>query len=171
MMTKWTFHNIQCAEIRKYRRPYFLRIVRDFNRFEMFIWPSFRQAMCSSFSRQKSCIIYIRIRYWVVLRVCSSAIKTTFPLSNFRTKHIFGNLVALRKFYDHLGRRSRPERGALNLGHLRRPKLFFSTVTPNGAPRRPNFFSRDHFGRRRAPPEGKGNTAEGGCFSSTTIKS
>ena len=29
-----------------------LRIIRDFNRIEIFIWPSFRQTVCSSFSRQ-----------------------------------------------------------------------------------------------------------------------
>ena len=49
------------------------------------------------------------MRYWVVLSVClcvcSCAIETIFLLSNFKTKHIFGNLMALRKFEDHLGRR------------------------------------------------------------------
>ena len=29
--------------------------------------------------------------------VCSSAIETTLPLSNFKTKHIFGTLMAVRK--------------------------------------------------------------------------
>ena len=46
--------------------------------------------------------IYILMRYWVGLSirlsVCSCAIETTFPLSNFKTKHIFGILMALRKF-------------------------------------------------------------------------
>ena len=40
--------------------------------------------------------IYILIPYWVALSVCLSAIETTFPLSNFKTKHIFGILMALR---------------------------------------------------------------------------
>ena len=35
---------------------------------------------------------------WVCLYVCSSAIETTFHLSNFKTKHIFGTLMAQRKF-------------------------------------------------------------------------
>ena len=33
------------------------------------------------------------------LSVCSCAIEITFPLSNFKTKHIFGILMALRKFF------------------------------------------------------------------------
>ena len=45
--------------------------------------------------------IYILIRYWVCqsvcLCVCSCAIETTFPLFNFKTKHIFGILMAQRK--------------------------------------------------------------------------
>ena len=44
--------------------------------------------------------IYIRIRYREVLSVrlsiCSCSIETTFPVSNFKTKHIFGILMALR---------------------------------------------------------------------------
>ena len=34
----------------------------------------------------------------VILSVCSFAIETTFPLSNFKTKHTFGILMTLRKF-------------------------------------------------------------------------
>ena len=45
--------------------------------------------------------IYILIRYWVVLSVCLSicsfVIETTFPFSIFKTKHIFGILMTLRK--------------------------------------------------------------------------
>jgi len=48
-----------------------------------------------------SMIIYILIRYWVVLSVrpsvCPCAIETTFSLSNFQTKHICGIIMALRK--------------------------------------------------------------------------
>ena len=34
----------------------------------------------------------------VILPVCSFAIETTFPLSNIKTKHIFGILMTLRKY-------------------------------------------------------------------------
>ena len=40
----------------------------------------------------------------VRLSVCSCAIQNTFPVSNFKTEHIFGILMALRKYEDHLGR-------------------------------------------------------------------
>ena len=91
----------------------------------------------------------------VCLSVCvdSSAIETTFPLSNFKTKHIFGILMSLMKFQDHLG-------------HRRRPKLFLFIFYRRG--RHPNFF----FYLAEMPPnaafalEGKGNVAEGGCFAS-----
>ena len=49
-------------------------------------------------------LIYILIRYWMALSLCLSVIlfvryiETTFPLSNFKTKHIFGILTTLRKF-------------------------------------------------------------------------
>ena len=42
--------------------------------------------------------IYILICYWMALSLCPSAIETTFPLSNFKTKHIFGILMTRRKF-------------------------------------------------------------------------
>ena len=38
---------------------HFLRILRDFNRFEIFIWPYFRQTMWSSFSKFSNDIIAI----------------------------------------------------------------------------------------------------------------
>ena len=50
---------------------------------------------------------------FVSLSVCSSAIETTFPLSNFKTKHIFRISMALRK---HL----KP------FGALQAPEIFFS---------------------------------------------
>ena len=34
----------------------------------------------------------------VIMCVCSFAVETTFPLSNFKTKHTFGIFMALRKF-------------------------------------------------------------------------
>ena len=39
----------------------------------------------------------------VILCVCSFAIETTFPLSNFKTKHIFGILMARVKFQKPFG--------------------------------------------------------------------
>ena len=46
-------------------------------------------------------VIYILIRYWTVrslrLSLCPFAIETTFPLSNLKTKHIFGILISLQK--------------------------------------------------------------------------
>ena len=47
--------------------------------------------------------IYIIIRYWMVGSLCSFAIETTFPLSNFKTKHIFGILMARVKFLKPFG--------------------------------------------------------------------
>ena len=40
---------------------------------------------------------------WLCPSVCSSAIETTFPLSNFKTKHIFVILMALRKYVKLFG--------------------------------------------------------------------
>ena len=50
------------------------------------------------------------------LSVCSFAIETLFPLSNFKTKHIFGILMTLRKFLKLWG-----AAGAPNFGRLWRP--------------------------------------------------
>ena len=65
----------------------------------------------------------------VNLCVCSFATKITFPLSNFRTKHIFGILMVLRKYEDHLGGRSDPK------------FTFFSAAAaeavPDGVPKAP----------------------------------
>ena len=50
--------------------------------------------------------ICILIPYWVALWfylcVCSFAIDTSFPLSYFKTKHIFGTLMAVRKLQDQI---------------------------------------------------------------------
>ena len=65
----------------------------------------------------------------VTLCVCPFAIETTFPLSNFKTKHIFGILVERVTFLKPFGApQAPPERGARcarNLGHRWRPKFFF----------------------------------------------
>ena len=37
--------------------------------------------------------IYILIPYWMAVSVCPFAIETTFPLADFKTKHIFGILM------------------------------------------------------------------------------
>ena len=47
--------------------------------------------------------VYIRIRYWMCVSVCSAAIETTFPLFNYKTKHIFGILMTLRKIFKTMG--------------------------------------------------------------------
>jgi len=52
----------------------------------------------------------------VILFLCSFAIETTFPLSNFKTKHIFGILMILRKYLKLWG-----AAGSRNFG---RPKFF-----------------------------------------------
>ena len=44
----------------------------------------------------------------VILSVCSFAIKTTFPLSNLKTKHIFGILMTLQKFLKLWGAKGAP---------------------------------------------------------------
>ena len=62
----------------------------------------------------------------VTLRVCPFAIETTFPLSNFKIKHICGILMILWKFlklWVPQAPRKRGAEGALNMGHRRRPKL------------------------------------------------
>jgi len=48
----------------------------------------------------------------VTLCVCPFAIETTFPLSNFKTKHIFGILMILRKFLKPWAPQAPRERGA-----------------------------------------------------------
>ena len=82
----------------------------------------------------------------MVRSLCPFAIETTFPLSNFKTKHIFGILMTLLKFLKQWG-----AVGALKFGHRRHPKFYFQ------------FFSA---AEGAAPLEGERNPAEGGCFAS-----
>ena len=60
---------------------------------------------CECFS---NIYIYIQIRYWVVLFVClcvcPCTIETTFPLFNFKTKHIYGIHMSCGSDRDHLAR-------------------------------------------------------------------
>ena len=85
--------------------------------------------------------------------VCPVAIETTFPLSNFKTKHIFGILVERVTFLKSFGApQAPPERGARgprNLGRRRRPKFISSFLSPpkaayadapTGAPPAPQIF-------------------------------
>ena len=72
----------------------------------------------------------------VILSVCPFAIETTFPLSNFKTKHIFGILKTLRKF--------------LKLWGVAGAPIYFSVTAAEGA----------------APLVGERNLTEGGCFAS-----
>ena len=49
----------------------------------------------------------------MVLSLCPFAIETTFPLSNFKTKHIFGILMERDKFLKPFGApQAPPKRGA-----------------------------------------------------------
>ena len=80
-----------------------------------------------------------------------------FPLSNFKTKHIFGILMTLRKVSIW---------GALKEACFDY-NFFFSNLLPppkalpNGRPGRPK---RGDEGA--VPPEGDSNLADGGCFAS-----
>ena len=83
--------------------------------------------------------------------ICSFAIETTFPLSNFKTKHIFGILMTLRKFLKPWAPQAPPKRdaqGVRNMGRRRRSNFFFYFTAAEGA----------------TSPEGEGNPTEGGCF-------
>ena len=90
---------------------------------------------------------------FVSLSASSTAIETTFPLSNFKTKYIFGTLMALRKCENHLGRSRCPKffiflslqktaDFAAQVGRLGRPKFF--SLFPKGA---------DHRRAREQPPK------------------
>ena len=60
--------------------------------------------------------------------VCPFAIETTFPFSNFKTKHIFRILMTLRTFVKLWAPQATPKTGAegsRNMGYHRRPKFFF----------------------------------------------
>ena len=61
-----------------------------------------------------------------ILSVCSFAIETTFMLSNFKTKHIFGILMAQRRFLKLFGA---PE----TWGATGAPFFFFSFTAAEGA--------------------------------------
>jgi len=73
--------------------------------------------------------IYILIRYWMALWFFSFAIETTFPLSNFKTKHIFRIFMERVKYLKPFG-----------APHV--PQILFSSppkvaVLPNAAPMAP----------------------------------
>ena len=92
----------------------------------------------------------------MVRSLCPFAVETTFPLSNFKTKHIFGNLMARVKFL-------KPFRTP------QVPHIFFSTFFYRR--RRRRFPKRAPEATKggadgTAPPEGEGNPAEGECFES-----
>ena len=72
------------------------------------------------------------LRPSVRLSVCSFTIETTFPLSNFKTKLIFGILMTLRKFLKLWVPQAPPRKGAegaRNMGRRRRPEFFFLSFT------------------------------------------
>ena len=104
----------------------------------------------------------------VILSVCPFAIETTFPLSNFKTKHIFGILMTLRTFLKLWAPQATPKtgaEGAQNMGCHRRPKFFIFFLLP--PPKAAQNGRRRHVKRGTegaVPPEGEGNPAEGGYF-------
>ena len=79
---------------------------------QFFYYPSTQQKITSQQTKINDQIYqYIQHLYTntlldgsVILSVCSFAIETTFPLSNFKSKHTFGILMTPRKFLN-LGRR------------------------------------------------------------------
>ena len=95
---------------------------------------------------------------WFCLSVCLSvclwfwsfAIETTFPLFNFKTKHIFGILMTLRKFLKLC-----PLKGAPQAHQI----CFFSFTAAEGG--------WDNFSFTAILPEGERNPAEGWCFASS----
>ena len=54
----------------------------------------------------------------MALSLCSSAIETTFPMSNFKTNHIFGILMAWVKSWH----------GSSPFGAPQAPQFFFTTA-------------------------------------------
>ena len=118
-------------------------------------------------------LIYIIIRYWVVRWFCDSvcpfAIENTFPLSNFKTKHIFGILMTLRTFLKLRAPQATPKtsaEGAWNMGRRWHPKFSFIFFFYRRRRQRKN----GHRGRPKrgaegaVPPEGDGNPAERQIF-------
>ena len=97
----------------------------------------------------------LTIPYWVALSVCQFAIETTFPLSNFKTKHIFGILMTLRKFLKLWG-----AAGAPNLYHIT------FTAAEGGGFQNSRQRSPNGGAEGAAPPESERNPAEGGCYAS-----
>ena len=99
-----------------------------------------------------------------VTSVCLSVIlsvryRNHFQLSNFKTKHIFGILMALVKFFKFIFYH-RPQWGAYDAPNYY--YLFFLCGFWNG--RRRHSEGGAH---GAAPPEGEGNPAEGECFASS----
>ena len=134
---------------------------------------------CNLFFTSWDMIIYIIIRYWMVpwfcdsfcLSVCPFAIETTFPLSNFITKHIFGIIMTLRKFLKLWAPQAPPKKGAEGDPiFFFTPKLFHvflllppakAAVSKMGAGG-----AQTRAPKPRPPPEGEGNPAVGECFAS-----
>ena len=98
--------------------------------------------------------IYILIRYWMDLWFCPSAIETIFPLSNFKTKHIFGILMAERKFLIPFGA---PESAEI-LGAAGAPIFFWRRPRHNFFISILSFTAAEgggvSYGRRRHPSRG-----------------
>ena len=109
---------------------------------------------------------------WLCLWLCSFTTETTFPLSNFKTKHIFGILWHGSRFWNYLGRRRRPNsffyhrRPRWSAGGtpiififlrilLTPPKAAVSQIGPQGAPKvAPKAPQRWHRRRPKGGAEG-----------------
>ena len=87
-----------------------------FEPFSLVAWRHWHVTSFSPIEYREHRNIYILIRYWMLrpsvrlsvcpsvrLSVCSFAIETTFLLSNFKTKHIFGILMKRVKFLKPFG--------------------------------------------------------------------
>ena len=67
-----------------------------------------------------------------ILSVCSFAIETTFSLSNFKTKHIFGILMTLWKFLKLWGACSAPNSFNNLIRSMRIPNMYLVLKLDNG---------------------------------------
>ena len=74
---------------------------------DMYLVPSFACAVFEAQGIRLSHVNYPLLNFNIyilvldVTSVCSFAIETTFPFSNFNTKHTFGILMTLRKFLSY----------------------------------------------------------------------
>ena len=130
--------------------------------FVIFLMDVVHKVFCKSYFSHlyTNTVLGVSVRPSVCLSVCSCAIETTFPSSNFKTEHIFGILMTLQKIWDHMGRH-------------RHPIFFFNAAAQNEAPEAPQFFCSFYLSSlpppKTAPLEDEGNAAGSGCFASNYV--